>query len=127
MNRLLRLRRPQDFARVRQQGLSLHGRWLLINVLANGLQQNRYGFVTAKRLGSAVTRNRARRLLREAVRQIHPQIRPGYDMIIVARPFLVDQSLATIQAVIVAALKKANLLLTDDRGEMKGEDTHEST
>lgn len=127
MNRELRLRRPQDFARVRQYGRTLHGRWLLISVLANGMQQNRYGVVTAKRLGGAVTRNRARRLLRELVRQIHPHIQPGYDMIFVARSTLVDQELKAILAATETALQEADLLISYSEGEMKGDDTRESS
>lgn len=42
-------------------------------------------FVAGRRVGGAVVRNRARRVLRAAWREISPQIRPGFDLALVAR------------------------------------------
>jgi ribonuclease P protein component len=45
----------------------------------------RVGFVSTRNVGSAVARNRARRLLREAWRVLAPQIKGTYDVVAVAR------------------------------------------
>jgi ribonuclease P protein component len=45
----------------------------------------RYGTVTSKRLGKAVRRNRARRLVREAMRRLCGRLRTGWDLVIVVR------------------------------------------
>jgi ribonuclease P protein component len=110
MERRLRLRRSQDFLRLRQQGHSSGHRMLAFNYMANGLPNNRYGFITSKRLGNAVTRNRVRRILREVVRSLHPHLNTGYDIVIVARPAIVGQPLTVIQRIITEKAHQAGLL-----------------
>ena len=110
MERRLRLRRSQDFARLRQEGRSHHHRWLILNFAANDLPYNRYGFVVSKRLGNAVIRNRVRRLLREAVRALHPHLEAGYDIVLVARPALVGQPFASVKRIVTEAALKAGVL-----------------
>jgi ribonuclease P protein component len=56
--------------------------------VAPGPAPSRAAWVTGKRVGGAVARNRARRLLREAWRALWPRVREGYDLVLVARvPF----------------------------------------
>ncbi len=50
----------------------------------NHLGTTRFGFVTGKRLGNAVTRNRSRRLMREAVRRVSDCIPGGFDVVVIA-------------------------------------------
>ncbi len=46
----------------------------------------RFGFTVTKRMGKAVTRNRIKRRLREAVRFVGPDYaKPGYDYVLIAR------------------------------------------
>ena len=54
-------------------------------------------------VGGAVVRNRVRRRLREALRAMQPGLRPGWDVLIVARPAIV----AADQAELVGALRRA--------------------
>ena len=51
----------------------------------NRTGQLRLGITTSKKIGNAVKRNRARRIIREAFRTISPYLRRGYDYILVAR------------------------------------------
>jgi ribonuclease P protein component len=56
--------------------------------VAPGEGPSRAAWITGKRVGGAVARNRARRLLREAWRALAPGVRHGYDLVMVARgPF----------------------------------------
>jgi ribonuclease P protein component len=50
----------------------------------------RFGLSTSRRLGGAVARNRVRRRLREALRVMAPSFQPGWDVLIIARPALVE-------------------------------------
>ena len=110
MERRLRLQRSGDYARLRQEGSRYQHRFLTFSVAANNLPHNRYGFVTSKRVGKAVARNRVRRLLREALRSLHPQLRHGYDVVVVARPAIVGQPYAVVQRIIEGLAQQAGLL-----------------
>lgn len=52
----------------------------------------RIGYITSKRLGGAVVRNRARRLMREAVRTLSQaaEVPPGWDLVLIAQATIVD-------------------------------------
>lgn len=54
-------------------------------VLKNRLGVTRVGITTSKKVGNAVVRSRARRVIREAYRGLCPRVKPGYDLVFVAR------------------------------------------
>jgi ribonuclease P protein component len=113
MQRRFRLRASQDFARLRQEGRTYPSRYLLISVAPNGLTHNRYGLITSKKLGNAVTRNRVRRLLREAIRLLHPHLAVGYDLVLVARQSLVGQPFGVVQRIVQELCRQAGLVVTE--------------
>ena len=47
--------------------------------------RNRYGVVAGRKSGGSVQRNRLKRVTREALRELHPSLRPGYDLVIIIR------------------------------------------
>ena len=63
---------------------------LAVRVARTDLETTRFGLATSRALGSAVVRNRIRRRLREALRVMAPSFQPGWDVLIIARPALVD-------------------------------------
>ncbi|MEX1159083.1 MAG: ribonuclease P protein component, partial [Thermomicrobiales bacterium] len=83
--RELRLRRGSDIDRVRSRGRSWSSRLLVLAMLPNELDHNRYGFAVGKRVGGAVERNRAKRLMREAIRVRHSRLAQGHDLLLIAR------------------------------------------
>ena len=115
MQRRFRLRRIQDFARLRQAGRVYRRPTMLMSIAPNNQGHNRYGFVTSKHLGKAVVRNRLRRLLREAVRQQHSRLRPGYDVVIVARPAIVGKSFQVVADDLLELFCQADLVEEDRR------------
>ena len=46
---------------------------------------NRYGVVAGRQSGGSVQRNRLKRVTRGALRALHPELRPGYDLVVVIR------------------------------------------
>ena len=82
-----RLVRTLDFARVKAEGFTHRGGTLVLGVLAVADERAfRAGFVTSKRVGGAVVRNRVRRRLREIVRTHQHEVRTGIWIVLVARP-----------------------------------------
>ena len=67
-------------------------------------------FVAGRRLGGAVQRNRARRVLREAWRRVAPDIDGGADVVFVARRGILHASLADLEREIRTLLAQSNLL-----------------
>jgi ribonuclease P protein component len=84
------LSRPQDFAAIQERGTSRSHPLLVVRLLRTDLGTTRFAFATGRRLGGAVVRNRVRRRLREALRVMAPSFRPGWDVLIIARPALVE-------------------------------------
>lgn len=109
----LRLRRSTDFARVRQQGHVNKHHKMLLSFVKNEREHNRYGFVVSKKVGGAVIRNRVKRRLREAVYQIHPLLQQGYDIVIIARPAIVEQPFTEILRIYSTLCATAKLVEED--------------
>jgi len=83
------LSRPEDFAALKEHGTSRSHALLGTRVRRTGLEATRFGLATGRTLGSAVVRNRVRRRLREALREMAPTLRPGWDVLVIARPAIV--------------------------------------
>lgn len=108
--RQLRLQRPAEFARIRSAGARLAKGCLIANwmVLSEG-QACQLGVVTSRKLGQAVVRSRARRLLREAFRlHQHDFVRP-VAMVLVARPSIRGKGLSEVEHDYCSLLKQAKL------------------
>lgn len=110
MKSALRLRRSTDFARVRRQGRFYKHSSLRLNFVENELPYNRYGFVTSKKLGNAVIRNRTKRRLREATYQLHPRLHQGYDIVVTARPSVVEQPFSRLLRILERLYHQARLM-----------------
>jgi ribonuclease P protein component len=110
-----RLQKQADFQRLREAGRAYRHPWMTLSVVVNALAYSRYGFITNKQLGKAVIRNRVRRLLREAVRFRAADIRPGFDILLIARPAMVGKPFQEVQQVVNDLIKQARLL---ERGEL---------
>lgn len=109
MHRQLRLRRRADFDAVFQKGRAWHNELLVLRSLVNGLEHNRYGFVTGKRLGGAVVRNRLRRRLRESIRIL--ATKPGWDVVVSAKMPAAGASFQELNRAVIELLTRAGILV----------------
>jgi ribonuclease P protein component len=86
-----RLTLPSEFARVKGQGTTERGRYLVLG--AAKVKEEKFfraGFITPKHIGTAVVRNRIRRRLRDIVRTQQTRLRAGFWLVVVARPYAVN-------------------------------------
>jgi ribonuclease P protein component len=82
-----RLSRSAEFERVYRQGRSIANRHLVLYTFPNASTQSpRLGLSVSRKVGGAVQRNRVKRLLREAFAHAEGGLRPGQDVVVVARP-----------------------------------------
>ena len=111
LGRPSRLAQSRDFARVRQQGERLVLGCLIANwnKLPDG-SAPKLGVVTGKKIGGAVQRSRARRLLRESFRRHQHEFAQPVELVLVARNSIAGKSFAGVEKDFLAALNRANLL-----------------
>ncbi len=117
--RQFRLRRPFEFERVRKRGKTWADRYVVLAILPNSLEHNRYGFAVGRRVGGAVNRNRIKRWMRESVREIHPTLVSGFDVVFIARGTLAQPSVNFEQVRNSARMltQKAGLLDESDQSQ----------
>jgi ribonuclease P protein component len=90
------IRRRADFQRIYEQGTRSHGRFSTVFFLSNSLGIARLGIAATRKLGGAVQRNRAKRLIRELFR--HNPVAPGIDIVVIPKPELLKASFASLEA-----------------------------
>ncbi len=79
------LKDAKVFARLYKKGRFFACESVVAYYVQNRLPVNRLGITAGKKLGNAVTRNRAKRILREAYRLSELKMPIGYDIVLVAR------------------------------------------
>ncbi|MGN1458040.1 MAG: ribonuclease P protein component [Acutalibacteraceae bacterium] len=85
LGELVTLKENKDFRRLYSRGRSYSSAVLVTYVMKNRSHNVRIGVTTSKKIGKAVMRNRSRRIIREAYFQLAGEIKPGYDLVFVAR------------------------------------------
>jgi ribonuclease P protein component len=91
-----RIRRRAEFKQVYERGVRVHSRYSTVFLLPNERGIGRLGIAATKKLGGAVERNRAKRLIREIFRR--NKIAPGFDVVVIPKRELLDASLTVLEA-----------------------------
>lgn len=105
-----RLIRSTDFRHVQLEGQCWSNRILVLCKAPNALPKSRVGFSVSKRIGKAVVRNRAKRLISEAVRLRVDLISPGWDIVFIARRGIAESDYWAIERSVHHLLVSAHLL-----------------
>lgn len=85
MKKTATIKRNGDFIRMYRRAKSQTGSVLVTYCAKNRLEHNRIGITVSKKIGGAVERNRAKRLIRAAYTELELQLPQGYDFLFVAR------------------------------------------
>lgn len=104
-----RLRKKYQFNYVYKMGKVIRQPDILLFYCPSKNKNIKIGLSVNKKVGGAVTRNRVKRLLREALRPSLPLLKPNYNVIIFAEPSIINLSLAQITEQIDSAFLKADL------------------
>ncbi len=110
MNDTKTLHRNGDFLRLYHRGKSYTNPALVIYLQKNRAGICRVGITVSKKLGNAVTRNRCKRIIRAAYRELEPQIVGNYDIVFVARGKTKFKKSTEIKAVMLSLLQKAGAI-----------------
>jgi ribonuclease P protein component len=109
--RTRRLTRESEFERVRREGRAYRGKMLMVSVLTGSEGgPSRVAFITSRRVGSAVVRNRVRRRLREIVRRHQHEIISGAWVVTIARVLATRGSYRQLEDEWLRLAKRASIL-----------------
>jgi len=93
-----RLKKRNDFNEILKKGKAITGKFVFLKYLKNNLNVNRFGFVVSLRISKrAVIRNRIRRQLREATRRNLSNIKHSFDVLIIAKPEIINKKYQEIR------------------------------
>jgi ribonuclease P protein component len=119
VKRAFRLNRSIDIKRVRSAGKS-YAHPLVVLIMIHSTEnrlgeatQSRVAVIAGRSVGGAIQRNRAKRLLREAIRALLSSIRPGWDLILIARQPLSEATCQQAQTAIFQLIRRAGLLMPE--------------
>jgi ribonuclease P protein component len=104
------LTRPQDFAAFQHEGTARSHPLLAMRFRRTDGESARFGLATGRKLGTAVVRNRVRRRIREALRAMAPSFQPGWDVLIIARPALIEADHQTLVGALRRLLQRGGVL-----------------
>lgn len=109
MQKQYRLKKISAFAYVYRKGDRVPARDLLL-LSAKSREGLKIGLSVSKKVGNAVTRNRVKRLLREAISPLVERIDGGYMYVIVAHPSIVGKDFSDVRTMVERAFEKAGKL-----------------
>lgn len=110
LSRTNRLSKQKDFEKIFRQGKEYRVDGLTIKSLARQQSFSRFGLVISTKVAKkAVARNRLRRQIRAILRAHLTDIKPGFDVVLIAKPSLLDLSYQELEETIVDLFKKAKL------------------
>ena len=106
-----RLQRGFQFRRVYEQGRKVEGKLVVVYMLEVAPEDRAVGVVTSRRIGGAVVRNRARRLLREAYRLNKHKLKSNLQIVMVARTAINGRHFREVEANVLQLLAAAGALI----------------
>ena len=109
LHRDWRISRGKEYNCIYNKGRRMAGKYMIVFSKENQLSHNRFGIVTSKKIGNAVIRNRAKRQIREVIRKNLNNLRPGFDVVVVARFNIKDTSFELIEKEFLRLMRKASI------------------
>lgn len=99
-----------DFKKAYERKKSFGNKNLVLYIRENGLPYSRLGITVSKKVGNAVVRNKTKRRIKEIYRSEVENIKPGYDLIFVAKNHVPDLSFQELRGSFLHILKVAKMV-----------------
>ncbi len=111
LNKKYRLSKNKDFEKVFRQGKFYSDKIVSLKFIPNQLDHNRFGIIVGLKVDRrAVVRNKVKRRLRSVIRSLFPVMKTSFDIILIAKPFIVGEDYQTIKEKIEKLFNKSGLL-----------------
>ena len=107
------LKKNKDFKIVYAKKRSYANKLLVMYVLENGTDMNRFGISVSKKVGNSIVRHRLTRLIREGIRLNEDKLMKGYDIVIVARVNLKDKNYFETESALMHLFKLNKLIIKE--------------
>ncbi|AET71006.1 RNase P protein component [Desulfosporosinus orientis DSM 765] len=111
LKRQFRLRQKSGFKTIFELGKNYSSKYVAIYVISKS--PTCFGFIASKKVGNAVQRNRAKRLMREVIRLNLPKIKSHVQIICIARVRIKGVSYSEVEKSMMYILEKANALKSE--------------
>lgn len=110
MSSIPKIKENYEFRRAYKRGSCFVCPYAAVYCVKNRTHNVRLGITAGKKIGNAVSRNRAKRVITAAFRECLPRLSPGYDFVIVARTRILKVKSTTVADAVLRLLKTADLL-----------------
>ncbi len=108
------LKKNYQFRFVYNRGKSIANKYLVMYVLKNGRDFNRLGVSVSKKVGISVVRSRVTRLIKESYRLSEKNIRPGFDIVFIARNSCCGADFDSIYKSLNHLIRKHNICVSEE-------------
>ena len=111
MKHTVALKQNHEFRRLYSKGKNAASPYFAVYCRKTNRPYSRLGLTTGVKLGNAVKRNRVRRRMRELYRTNESKLRPGYDIVMVARTRAIFARYSDLESSFLRLMKKLELTL----------------